>query len=40
MFTPSKKLLDHKLKIKLNSKKLSENGSVKYLGIHLYKNLT
>ena len=37
MFNPSKKQLDHKLKVKRNCKKLYQTDSVKYLGIHIDK---
>ena len=37
MFSPPKKQPDHKLKLKLDGKKLYQTDSVKYLGIHLGK---
>ena len=37
---PPKKQHDHELNIKLNSKKLYQTDSAKYLGIHLDKYLT
>ena len=35
-FSPAKKYLDHEPKIHLNSKKLYQTGSAKYLQICLY----
>ena len=40
MFNAPKKQLYHQLKMKLNGKKLYQTDSVKYLGIHIDKNLT
>ena len=40
MFSLPKKQLDHKLKIKLNGKKVCQTDSVRYLGIHLDKYFT
>ena len=40
LFISTKTQLDNELKIKWNEKELSENNSVKYLGIQIDKNLT
>ena len=40
MFSPSRKQLDHELKLKLNGKMLYQTHSLKYLGIHLDTYLT
>ena len=40
LFNPPEKQLDHELKRKLDGKKCCQTNSVKYLGIHMDKNLT